>query len=135
MPKITDHRIRESIRLIKLNFDEEPDFNRLAETLNLSPSRLRQLFKEQTGLSFRKYLRCVRIRRAKRLLETSFLSVKETARRVGIRDISHFVKDFEKEVGLSPARYRQSYHSAKKKPVLTTKKKNRKQVIARTANE
>src|SRR5688500_8379666 len=99
MPKqeITDFRIKEAIRLIESNFDQDFDFNRLAENLNLTASRLRHLFKQQIGISFRKYLRKVRIKKAKRLLETSFLNVKETAHQVGIRDSSHFVRDFEKE--------------------------------------
>lgn len=112
--EITDFRIAEAIRSIKSNFDRELDFNALADTLNLSASRLRHLFKAETGISFRKYLRRERMRQAKRLLETSFLSVKETAKRVGIGDASHFVRDFEKEFGLSPAGYRKQYHSTVK---------------------
>jgi AraC-like DNA-binding protein len=49
---------------------------------------------------------------AKHLLETSFFTVKETARRVGITDASHFIRDFEKQFGLSPERYRRQFHSA-----------------------
>jgi len=109
--KITDFRITEAVRLINSNLDDL-DFCNLAETLNLSPSRLRHLFKEQTGISFRKYLLQVRMTRARHLLETSFLTVKETAKRLGIGDASHFVRDFEKEFGLSPARYRKRYHTA-----------------------
>jgi len=112
--KITDFRIIEAIRLIDLNLDQDFDFNDLAETLNLSVTRLRHLFKEQTGVSFRKYLRQTRMQWARQLLETSFISVKETAKRSGIKDTSHFVRDFEKEFGLSPARYRKRYHSAEK---------------------
>lgn len=110
--EITDFRITEAVRFIKSNFDVDLDFTGLAETLNLSASRLRYLFKQQTGVSFRKYLRQERMKRARRLLETSFLSVKETARRSGITDTSHFVKDFKKEFGLTPARYRKRYHSS-----------------------
>ena len=114
-PEITDFRIAEAIRLIESDFEQDFDFNRLAETLNLSASRLRHLFKKQTGVSFRKYLRKVRMKQAKQVLETSFLNVQETAHRVGIRDSSHFVRDFEKEFGLSPEKYRKWYLSAKEK--------------------
>lgn len=116
-PEITDIRISEAVRLIELNFDQDFDFEQLAETLNLSASRLRHLFKEQTGISFRKYLRKERIKQAKHLLETSFLNIKETAHRVGIGDSSHFVRDFEKQFGISPGKYRKLYLSAKEKSV------------------
>lgn len=114
MPKleITDFRIKEAIRQIVSNFDQDFDFESLAETPNLSSSRLRHLFKEQTGISFRKYLRQVRINQAKLLLETSFLNIKETARAVGIPDSRNFIRDFEKQFGTSPGKYRKSYHSA-----------------------
>ena len=130
--KITDFRITEAVRLINSNLDDL-DFCNLAETLNLSPSRLRHLFKEQTGISFRKYLLQVRMTRARHLLETSFLTVKETAKRLGIGDASHFVRDFEKEFGLSPARYRKRYHSAEKSQLLEHESEQ-KTVIAGMAN-
>ncbi len=118
--KITDPRIAEAARLIEADFDRDFDFDALAETLNLSVSRLRHLFKQQTGLSFRKYLRRMRMKRARHLLETTFLNINETGKRVGIRDTSHFVRNFEKEFGLSPANYRKRYHSAKDKSVSRT---------------
>jgi AraC family transcriptional regulator of arabinose operon len=110
--KVKDIRILTAIKLVNEKFDQNFDFNRLAETLNLSPSRLRHLFKSETGTSFIKYLRRVRMNQAKHLLETSFFTVKETARRVGITDASHFIRDFEKQFGLSPERYRRQFHSA-----------------------
>lgn len=115
--EITDFRIREAIRQIESNFDHDFDFNAFAETLNLSPSRLRHLFKEQTGISFRKYLRKVRLKQAKLLLETSFRNVQETAHQVGIRDSRNFARYFENEFGLSPIKYRQWFRATQKKSV------------------
>ena len=43
---------------------------------------------------------------ARELLETSYLSVKEVMARVGVADESHFVRDFKKAYGRTPARYR-----------------------------
>lgn len=130
---ITDFRIIEAVRLINSNPEQDFDFTDLAETLNLSVSRLRHLFKEQTGVSFIKYLRQVRMERARQLLESSFISVKETAKRSGIRDASHFVRDFEKEFGLSPGRYRKQYHSSEKTH-LPGQESEQKTVIAGMAN-
>lgn len=44
--------------------------------------------------------------RARYLLETSFLSVKEITHNVGLNDESHFVRDFKKVYGVPPTLYR-----------------------------
>ena len=88
----------------------------IAESVRLSPSRLRHLFKEKTGTSLARYLRELRLKRAKHLLETTFLSVKEVASTVGIGGVSHFVRDFEKAYRLTPARYAERYRAATGRP-------------------
>ena len=113
--KITDFRVIEAVRFVESNYVRDLDFISLAATLNLSASRLRQLFKQQTGVSLGKYLRQVRMQQARHLLETSFLKIKQIAEQVGIGDTSHFVRDFEKQFGLSPAQYRKSHRPAQKK--------------------
>ena len=40
------------------------------------------------------------------LLTTTFLSVKEIVRRVGLTDESHFVRDFKRFYGVTPSEYR-----------------------------
>jgi hypothetical protein len=56
-----------------------------------------------------RYLRLLRMERAKDLLESSFLSVKEIAFQVGLNDESHFVRDFKSTYGFSPALYRSQF--------------------------
>jgi len=58
-----------------------------------------------------RYLRLLRMERAKVLLESSFLSVKEIAFQVGLNDESHFVRDFKSAYGYSPALYRSRFRS------------------------
>ena len=104
-----DSRVQRIIVEIESRYNEEICFDILAESFNLSLSRLRHLFKEETGVSLKTYLKQARLQQSKRLLETSFLSVKEIALRVGIKDCSHFVKNFEATFNLSPDRYRKDY--------------------------
>jgi hypothetical protein len=59
-----------------------------------------------------RYLRLLRMERAKGLLESSFLSVKEIAYQVGLNDESHFVRDFKSTYGYSPALYRSRFRSS-----------------------
>jgi len=86
----------------------------LAKLVNLSPSRLRHLFKAETGLTTNKFLREVRLREAEKLLRTSFLRVKEIMNRVGFLDESHFGHQLKKTYGLSPSQYRNAYIAAER---------------------
>jgi AraC family transcriptional regulator of arabinose operon len=78
----------------------------LAHCVNLSVSRLRHLFKDQTGKTPGQFLRLLKMQEATVLLQTAFLSVKEIMNRVGISNDSHFVHDFRKLYGLAPSSYR-----------------------------
>ena len=106
-------RIRRIIQLMTVNLRHELQLNELARSLNLSESRLRHLFKEETGISPVQYLKEQRMQKAKELFEKTYLNVKEVMLHVGISDQSHFVKDFKKLYGLSPAKYRNQYLSQK----------------------
>lgn len=80
-----------------------------AQSVNLSVWRLCHIFKSDVGMPPMRYLRLLRMERAKFLLESSFLSVKEIAYRVGLNDESHFVRDFKSTYGSSPALYRSHF--------------------------
>jgi AraC-like DNA-binding protein len=78
----------------------------LAHIVRLSPSRLRHLFKSQTGEAPMRYLKLRRLQEAARLLRTTTLSVKEIMHRVGIADSSHFAHEFKRLFGVPPTEYR-----------------------------
>ena len=80
-----------------------------AQSVNLSVWRLCHIFKSDVGMPPIKYLKLLRMERAKGLLESSFLSVKEIAFRVGLNDESHFVRDFKLTYGYSPTTYRAQF--------------------------
>ena len=87
----------------------ELSLSEFAQSVNLSVWRLCHIFKSDVGMPPIRYLRLLRMERAKGLLETSFLSVKEIAFQVGLNDESHFVRDFKSTYGFSPALYRSHY--------------------------
>ena len=80
-----------------------------AHSVNLSVWRLSHIFKSDVGMPPIKYLKLLRMERAKELLESSFLSVKEIAFQVGLNDESHFVRDFKSTYGHSPTTYRAQF--------------------------
>lgn len=89
----------------------ELSLSEFAQSVNLSVWRLCHIFKSDVGMPPMRYLRLLRMERAKDLLESSFLSVKEIGYRVGLNDESHFVRDFKSTYGLSPACYRTQFRA------------------------
>lgn len=104
-----DQRVHSVIVLIEDNFAQELSEDALAKAVNLSASRLCHLFKSEINMAPLQYLRAVRMKRAKRLLETTFLSVKQIMAEVGWRDESHFIRNFKVTYGLPPARFRTQF--------------------------
>jgi AraC-like DNA-binding protein len=108
-----DWRIEKVNRQLRHGCNLEPRsaIAQLAESLNLSPSRLRHLFKTETGLGLKRCLIQSRLERSKALLETSLLSVKQIAMRVGYNHMSHFIRDFRRTYTVTPAQFRKQRRS------------------------
>jgi two-component system response regulator YesN len=104
-----DVRVQKTVDLMRANLDKELRLPGIAQAVNLSVWRLCHIFRSELGISPIHYLRSLRMKRAKDLLETSFLSVKEIAHRVRLNDESHFVRDFKMIYGLTPISYRNSF--------------------------
>jgi AraC family transcriptional regulator of arabinose operon len=109
-----EQRIQRVITLMTEDLRSEILLDEIAQSVNLSASRLRHLFKDETGISPTQYLKVQRMLKAKELLETTFLNVKEVMLRVGVKDKSQFVRDFKKAYGLSPAQYRARHRKERK---------------------
>lgn len=108
-----DQRIQIVISLMEEHLHHDLSLQMMAQSVNLSSSRFRHLFKAETGTSPAHYLKLLRMQRAKGLIETAFLSMKEIMSRIGVGDKRHFAKDFKKVYGLTPARYRVSRLNSK----------------------
>src|SRR4026207_2466858 len=87
----------------------------LAALVNLSPSRFRHLFKQETGTSPAQYLKDLRLRKAEKMLRTTFLSIKQILKQVGIASNAHFVRDFRRKYGMTPTAYRRTIKRKRKR--------------------
>jgi transcriptional regulator GlxA family with amidase domain len=101
-----DVRVQAAIALMDSSFHRELSVEDIARAVNLSSSHLTHLFKAETGVAPLQYLKSLRMRKAKELMETTFLNVKQVMNNVGIRDKGHFTRDFKKTFGLTPAQYK-----------------------------
>ncbi len=105
-----DPRVEKIQRMMRDNLHKEVSLGELARSVNLSVWRLGHIFRSHVGMAPIKYLRLLRMERAKELLETSCLSIKEIGYQVGLNDESHFVRDFKKTYGAPPMVYRTRFN-------------------------
>ncbi len=89
----------------------------LAHELECSPRTLTRRFNAATGQTPSAFLRNQRLAAARELLRTTNLSVGEVAWQVGLQDVSYFTALFQKHVGLTPGRYRNSVRGKLFSPV------------------
>jgi transcriptional regulator GlxA family with amidase domain len=101
-----DPRIAHVASFIRSNYHRRLTLTEMADTVNLSRWRLCHLFKESMGTSPERYLTNVRLEKARHLLETEYLTVKEVMNRVGIADASYFARSFKSAYGITPGKYK-----------------------------
>ncbi|MBQ3629779.1 MAG: AraC family transcriptional regulator [Prevotella sp.] len=92
-------RIRESL--------ENPiTIQQIAEDIGVSYSSFRKLFKEHTGFSPATYQQDLRLQRAKELLSTTDMSIKEIAYRLNFESPDYFSAKFKQKTGRKPSELR-----------------------------
>jgi AraC family transcriptional regulator len=99
-------KIQKVIGYIHANLDQPLGLDRLAQVARLSHSRLYSLFKAETGIAPMRYVKRCRIEKARYLLLTTSLSIKEIRSAVGLLDRSHFTRGFKEAFGAGPLEYR-----------------------------
>ncbi len=103
---LIDPRIRKAIDYIHANWSEKILLRDLSRECGLSLYHLVYLFRKQIGVSFKTYLKHLRIEQAKKLLEDPFLNVTQIAHQIGYCDLANFDNDFKKITRLTPTAYR-----------------------------
>ena len=92
-------RIREAL--------ESPlSIQQIAAEMGVSYSNFRKLFKEFTGLSPALYQQALKIQRAKELLSTTDLTIKEIAYKLNFESPDYFSSKFKAKTGQKPSDFR-----------------------------
>lgn len=112
LPRITNTlspqnaiNFEEIIQLIEEHFCAKLSLSRVANELNLSPSRVSHLFKDVCSLGFRQYLTYRRLEEAETLLALPRASITSIAFGLGFSSPSHFCRAFKETFGLTPKAY------------------------------
>lgn len=103
-----DPRVTAAIDHMHRHLCERIDPAALAARASLSDSRFRHLFSAQTGTGPVHYLQRLRLRRARVLIDRTFLPLADVMKLVGYHDPRRFTRDFRRLHGMSPAALRTS---------------------------
>lgn len=94
---------------VKQNFSKEIDMSVIANMDSMNYSYFSEVFKKETGTTFREYIMKIRLEEAKRLLRDPTIKVAEISDRIGYDSSKNFSRAFHKYTGLSPRDYRKRY--------------------------
>jgi AraC-like DNA-binding protein len=97
--RLPDPRIQKIIDYATAHLDEPLSLESASQGIYLSPSRLRHLFVEQTGLAFKTYVLWLRLVRAVQSYSEG-CSLTEAAHEAGFSDSAHFSRIFKRTFGL-----------------------------------
>lgn len=76
--------------------------NDIASALNMSPSYLSKIFKNETGIYLKDYIHMEKMKEAKNLMKYTSMSYTEIASQLGYSDLSHFTKACRTYEGCTP---------------------------------
>lgn len=85
--------------------------HQLARQAGLSEPYFRKLFFQNYGVSPWQYLMQLRLKKARRLLESSGLPLDEVAAACGYNNLYYFLKVFKNRTGYTPTEYRNRYQN------------------------
>jgi len=110
----TEDRVSRIRQYVETNcFDPNFSIYSVAEDFDLTPSNLSHYFKTQTGQSISDYVQTLRRTEACRLLTETNDSIQVIGEKVGMLNVSSFIRNFKQQTGLTPGQYRSLHASGK----------------------
>lgn len=103
--------IKKVTELVRINIDKQITVDSISKYFGYSTSYMGKLFFSSTGTHLKDYIATERMKRAKDMLLTTELSVKEVSKEVFPGSYNSFIKFFIYHEGISPSEFRQRYYS------------------------
>jgi AraC family transcriptional regulator len=103
---LTGWQLRRVVDFMAAHLAEDIGAAELVTLIGLSRAHFFRAFRQSTGQTPGAYLLALRMERARRLLTTPSVTVKDVARAVGFGDVDAFARAFKRFAGLSPAAWR-----------------------------
>ncbi len=101
-------KIQQAIKYIDENYTSDLNMAVVSNNFSMNYSLFSSAFKQQTGTNFVNYLKELRMKEARRLLEETDMRIIEISQKVGYDNEKHFMKSFKQTLGVSPSEYRKN---------------------------
>jgi AraC-like DNA-binding protein len=99
----TDMRIKKVLHYMTGHYQEQLTVQKMAELVNLSHMYFGNLFKQETGMSFHKFLTTIRLNHAEDMLYSGEYKINEIAYACGFADVFYFSRIFKESRGYAPS--------------------------------
>ena len=106
---ILDENIQRVVQYISQNLSEAPSLEDLAEISSYSLSRFKTKFKTEIGMPPAEYITLQKIKYAKKLLETTDMSITELSYKLGFSSSNYFSSVFKKILNITPQQYKKNF--------------------------
>lgn len=104
--QVRSHAVLLAKQYIHSHYRDVLSLNIIAEKVHLSPRYLSALFMEEEGLGLNRYIKKVRMNKARERLLGTNMKVSEICEEVGYTNLSYFCKSFQDEFGMTPDKFR-----------------------------
>lgn len=101
-------------RYIHYHYADDLSLNILAGQVYLTPHYLSALFINETGIGISRYIKKIRMEKAKELLLNTNLKIADICTKVGYSNTSYFCKSFTEEFGTTPHQFRNTVYSTER---------------------
>ena len=101
---VVSSQIQTALAMMQDQFQQPMKVESIAAEAGMSTSSFHDHFKKVTGLTPLQYQKQLRLREARRLLQTQPIDAAEAGFAVGYTDASHFNREYKKMFGLPPMR-------------------------------
>lgn len=108
-------RIQEACVLMQENIYNKVKPENIAQSLNMSYSSFRKLFKHYTGLAPHQYMLQLKLEKTKELLGSTDLPIQDIATELGFESADYFSFFFRSKTGINPLSYRKEIEAQREK--------------------
>lgn len=105
-PQTVRHDVTSAAHILEQHYHRSITMQQVAEMLHISEKHFCKVFKKQYGIPPQEFLINIRMQKAKQLLKTTNLRIKEVAGSVGFSSQLNFSAAFKKRFNQSPTEYR-----------------------------
>ncbi|MCI5569233.1 MAG: helix-turn-helix domain-containing protein [Candidatus Alectryocaccobium sp.] len=92
--------------LIEQSYADKFSLQNIADELYVNRSYISRVFTEVNGYTLVRYHNYIRCIRSLEMLDDPRMKIEDVSEKVGYSSLSHFIKEFKRQFGVTPSEYR-----------------------------